>query len=210
MVEHNLEKIWHAFAEKFQLTDQQLTQFQRYAALIQASLHNVTALSSIEDIITYHFADSLELGNCIDMNSVRGCVDVGTGGGFPGLALKIAYPQCSMILIEVVGKKREFLAQVVQELGLEQVIIEGCDWRTFLRKTSYAVDLVCSRAALAPNELIRMFQESSPYRSATLVYWAAKSWEPSAHEASYIRTYHSYQNGSKERALVVMSAVPKS
>lgn len=210
MAEQSLEMMWHAFAEKFQLTDQQVAQFQRYAELIQASPHNVTALTSLEDIITYHFADSLELSNCLDMKSIRGCVDVGTGGGFPGLALKIVYPACTMILIEVVGKKRDFLAHVIQELGLEQVVIEGCDWRTFLRKTSYTVDLVCSRAALAPHELLRMFQGASPYRSAKLVYWAAKSWEPSPEESPYIRTYHPYQNGSKERALIVMSAREKS
>ena len=120
----------------------------------------------------YHFIDSLIVANYIDLTTIKSIADVGTGGGFPGIPLKILYPHLSMTLIEVTEKKIRFLENVVAQLGLSSVEIVNLDWRTFLRKTSSPIDLFVSRASLHSDELLKMFKPSCVYKQATLVYWA--------------------------------------
>jgi 16S rRNA (guanine(527)-N(7))-methyltransferase RsmG len=182
--------------------------FQRYTALLQHSISNVTALHHSNDIIRYHFADSLELSTCIPLQG-QTLVDVGSGGGFPGIPLKIAFPDCMVILIEVVAKKRAFLKHVIETLNLENIIIEEKDWRTFLRTSPPQADIVCARASLPPAELLRMFQPHYHYENATLVYWASASWQPSPHEAKYVQEVHPYEVGDRERKLIVFRTPEK-
>ncbi len=190
--------------EKFSLTDQQIEQFKRYLVLFyQASREfNLTAITSIKDIIEHHFIDSLALMNCYDLSSISHIADVGTGGGFPGIPLKIANPHISFTLIEVSAKKAEFLRRVVQELQLENIKVEELDWRTFLRKTEYPIDLFVSRASLHTDELVRMFSPSCPYKKARLVYWASRHWHITAHEQPFFWKECSYKVQNKERKLV--------
>ena len=145
--------------EKFALTQKQIEQFRLYLMLFcKASKEfNLTAITSIEDIIEYHFMDSLALVHSYDLSSISHFADVGTGGGFPGIPLKIANPHLKVTLIEVSAKKAEFLRNVVEQLGLENVFVEELDWRTFLRKTDYAIDLFVSRASLHTDELDKYF-----------------------------------------------------
>ena len=155
-------------------------------------------------------------------------VDVGSGAGFPGLPLKIMMDGCqcppsealasedtrvedllgnpvqgvTLVLMEVSKKKQEFLRAVISELGLENVEIVDIDWRTFLRKTSYEIDLFLARASLQPEELLRMFKPGSPYKHATLIYWAAKQWEAEQKVALFVKREEPYTVGDKKRKLV--------
>jgi 16S rRNA G527 N7-methylase RsmG len=133
--------------------------------------------------------------------------DVGTGAGFPGLALKIMYPQLPVLLIEVVQKKIEFLQAVIAACGLEGVEISGLDWRNFLRYPDYEIDLFVSRAALPTDELIRLFRPSCSYKNAQLVYWASKNWQPGSKEETALMTQEfAYTVGGKSRKLVFFKA----
>ena len=83
--------------------------------------YNLTAIRDVEEIRTKHFLDSLTCLLAIrDIPSLR-LIDIGTGAGFPGLALKIVTPNLHLTLVESVGKKADFCRHMVQKLELENV-----------------------------------------------------------------------------------------
>lgn len=194
---------WSWFAAQYQLSDDQCALFKLYGDCLALASTNITALSDPYDILYYHFADSLEAASAVDLIGSKGIVDIGSGGGFPGIPLAIKYPGLSCLLLEVVGKKRQFLDQVIKALGLSNVIVDGRDWRTFLHTSEYRADTLCARASLAPAELVRMFSAGSRYCTARLIYWAAAHWEPSSAEQRYYETVYQYRVGTKNRKLVL-------
>jgi 16S rRNA (guanine527-N7)-methyltransferase len=84
---------------------------------------NLTAIRDVESIRTKHFLDSFScvLAWTLRANPPRRLIDVGTGAGFPGLPLKILYPNMKLTLVESVGKKAMFCQHIVSVLGLEDV-----------------------------------------------------------------------------------------
>lgn len=198
--------LWDQFKDEYQLTDHQVEQFKQCQELLIAwnKKMNLTAITKPEDIMALHFQDSLELGKAVDMNDIASMADVGTGAGFPGIALKIKYPSIMLYLIEVNQKKITFLQELIKQLDLSGVEIYSDDWRTFLRHTSGDIDLFCARASLQPEELVRMFKPSSSYHNARLVYWASGDWKPSAEVKKYISDEHAYAIMEKKRKLVIM------
>jgi len=124
---------------------------------------------------------------------VAATADVGTGGGFPGIPLKILFPHLTMILIEVNNKKRTFLEYVLKELNIDNVVIYPHDWRTFLRSTSYSIDCFFARASLQPEELVHIFKPRSAYQNAKLVYWASAGWTAGKQEAQFVEKEVEYE-----------------
>jgi 16S rRNA (guanine527-N7)-methyltransferase len=106
-----------------QLTPRQVAAFNRYRQLLLEwnSVHNLTAIREPEEIRVKHFLDSLSLVLVLRGKIPARMVDVGTGAGFPGLVVKILYPQVQLTLIESVSKKLEFCQLVVEALDLEEV-----------------------------------------------------------------------------------------
>ena len=85
---------------------------------------NLTAVSGWEEVQTRHFLDSLAVASALPATVLDGSerlLDVGTGAGFPGLPLKLAYPRIDLALLEATAKKTAFLVHVVKTLGLEGV-----------------------------------------------------------------------------------------
>ncbi len=195
---------WRMFIDSFPLNQEQERQFACYLSLLLewSKRINLTTITDIPAIIDYHFLDSLQAAKEIDFTQMRSMVDVGTGAGLPGIPLKICYPHLTVLLIEVNNKKITFLQEVIKELYLHSVEIYPLDWRTFLRKTDYQVDLVCARASLKPVELVRMFKQDSPYKNAQLLYWAAAHWEPGEKDKPFVEKEIMYTIGDKKRKLV--------
>jgi 16S rRNA (guanine527-N7)-methyltransferase len=202
---------WRLFIESEQLTQDASEKFKHFMDMLLEwnQKMNLTAITGHEDIINYHFKDSLALGHAMDLSTINVLADVGTGAGFPGIALKIAYPRIHVILIEVVQKKVRFLNAVIEQLGLTDIEVVSLDWLTFLRSTKYHVDLVCARASLAPELLVAMFAPWSSYKKASLAYWAATSWEQSKEISMFIEKKVPYTVGTKNRDIVFFKKFPK-
>ena len=188
----------------YNLTKTQTDIFSRYLELLIEwnNKFNLTAITNPADIIQYHFNDSLALAQYVDFTKVHSTVDIGTGAGFPGIPLKILFPHLHTILIEVNNKKRTFLEYIIKEFNLDNVIIYPHDWRTFLRNTEYNVDYFFARASLQPEELVRIFKPTSPYKHATLVYWASQQYVAKKIEAPFIKKEVIYTIDNKQRKFV--------
>lgn len=203
---------WQKLVNCYNLSPDQLNKFKSYLSLLMAwnKKFNLTTINDESEIINYHFDDSLALVKFIDLSKIKAVADIGSGGGFPGLPLKIFAPHLQLILIEVQGKKVEFLKAVVQELGLENVLVEQVDWRTFLRHSDFRIDLFCARASLALPELLRVFKPSSHYQNSTLVYWASTKWWTDFKNQSYAPMRLDYAVGDRNLTLAVFEIPPKS
>lgn len=207
------ERIWDTLRKKYPMSDEQLAQLERYAMLLDqwnTEKSNLTRITAPDDVVAYHFEDSLALSRFIDCAQLRGIADVGSGGGFPGLPLKILFPHLFVILIEVNAKKRAFLESVIADLGLSGIEVCDLDWRTFLRTTAFErIDLFTARASLHTDELLRVFKPGSFYRSAQLVYWGARTWQPEPGDRSALTRTEPYHVGDRDRLLVFFSAPKK-
>lgn len=110
------------------LTDIQIGQFFTYYEMLTEwnQVMNLTAITEYKDVMKKHFVDSLSLVKAISLDGEQSLVDVGTGAGFPGLALKIAFPGLQVTLLDSLRKRIDFLGAVVQKLHLQEVeLIHG-------------------------------------------------------------------------------------
>ena len=105
------------------LSDSQIEQFLIYYDLLfeQNKVMNLTTITEYEDVLKKHFIDSMCLVKACELSVSMSLIDVGTGAGFPGLALKIAFPELKVTLLDSLKKRVLFLNDVIRELGLKNV-----------------------------------------------------------------------------------------
>lgn len=199
-----LKFLWNSFFSFYNLNETQQNQFYKYLELLNEwnTMHNITSIVDPQSIILDHFWDSLSISKAIDLNLVKSIADVGSGGGFPIIPIKIMYPHLQVYPIEVIQKKVAFLEFISEKLNLENVTVSDLDWRTFLRQTNYKVDLFTARASLQIDELLRLFKPSCEYKDSKLIYWASKNWDPSEPQKKYVEQEYNYKVGDKSRKLV--------
>ena len=96
-----------ALQSQVQISDEQLHQLKHYYSLLIEwnEKINLTTITEPLQMIAYHLLDSLMVGEFVDLNAIRVLADIGTGGGFPGIPLKIRYPHLDLYLLEVNHKK---------------------------------------------------------------------------------------------------------
>ena len=105
------------------LTDQQICLFLKYYEMLVEwnQVMNLTTITDYDDVMKKHFIDSISLVKAYDTSQSVSLVDIGTGAGFPGLALKIAYPNLRITLIDSLNKRISFLNEVIEQLGLTEI-----------------------------------------------------------------------------------------
>ena len=105
-------------------TEEQLQQLLTYYEMVveKNQVMNLTAITEFEEFVTKHFVDSLMLGHDTDLTGNIRMVDIGTGAGFPGVPLKIMYPQIKMVLLDSLNKRILFLQEVIEKLGLVDIV----------------------------------------------------------------------------------------
>lgn len=132
------------------LTDRQISQFIRYyEILIQWNdIMNLTGITEYDEVMKKHFVDSLSLVRVFDTSASCSMIDVGTGAGFPGLALKIAFPQIKITLLDSLNKRINFLNAVIEELQLQDVTALHGRAEDYARQEQFRerFDLCVSRA----------------------------------------------------------------
>lgn len=106
-----------------ELSEKQIDQFLRYFELLVEwnEKINLTAITEYDDVMKKHFVDSVSLIKAIDLSKPLSVIDVGTGAGFPGLALKIAFPNLQVTLLDSLNKRINFLNEVISELEIDGV-----------------------------------------------------------------------------------------
>ncbi|MEZ4836341.1 MAG: 16S rRNA (guanine(527)-N(7))-methyltransferase RsmG [Caldilineaceae bacterium] len=150
----------------FPLSAQQSAQFQTYFELLVDwnQKMNLTAIEDLEGVQTKHFLDSLvglpliagELGASIPPQNALRAIDVGSGAGFPGIPLKIAWPSLQLTLLDGTGKKITFLQEVVKALKLTDVDVVQGRAEELGQQDTYReqFDLVMARAVARLNTLV--------------------------------------------------------
>lgn len=130
------------------ISEDQIKQFEIYSEeLIKYNEHtNLTAIKEVNEIYLKHFYDSLTLSRTTDFSKIKTLLDIGTGAGFPGLVLKIAYPNLHVTLLDSNNKKTKFLEYMVDLLKLENVKIINERCEKFIENKREYYDIVTARA----------------------------------------------------------------
>lgn len=160
------------------LTDKQKQQFDKFYELLVEwnKVMNLTGITDYEEVNEKHFVDSLSIVKAIDMESVESVIDVGTGAGFPGIPLKIAFPHLKVVLLDSLNKRINFLNEVIAQLGLTDIKTIHGRAEDYAKQAEYRenFDLCVSRAVA---NLSTLSEYCLPYVSMNGMFVPYKSGE---------------------------------
>lgn len=149
-----------AIIEKYfpHLTLEQQRQFDKLGSLYTEWNERINVISrrDIEKLYEHHVLHSLGIARYITFRPGTRILDVGTGGGFPGIPLAILFPECQFLLIDSIGKKIKVATAVATALGLSNVKLLQENAR--LERGKF--DFVVSRAVMAAPELVQIVQKN--------------------------------------------------
>lgn len=104
-------------------TQDNLEKFLKYYDILieRNKVMNLTAITEFDDVVSKHFLDSLSIVKVMDLSNIENLIDVGTGAGFPGIPIKIMFPDIKVTLLDSLNKRIKFLGEVAEELKLNRI-----------------------------------------------------------------------------------------
>ena len=151
----NEEIIFQYFKD---INDEQRAQFRALGPLYQEwnAKINVISRKDIDNLYMHHVLHSLGIAKVVNFKPGSNILDIGTGGGFPGIPLAILFPNCKFKLIDSIGKKTKVAAAVANAIGLKNVIVEHRN--VIEEKNKY--DFVVSRAVMNASDLVKLIRKN--------------------------------------------------
>lgn len=120
---------------------------QYYKFLIQYNKHtNITAITKQEDVYIKHFLDSLMVTKVVNFNQIDSLIDIGSGAGFPGIVLKIFFPNIKITLLDSNNKKTNFLNELIKKLNLQNINVVNLRAEEYMKNHLNEYDICISRA----------------------------------------------------------------
>lgn len=142
--------------ETFEIKEQSVLDslYIYYEMLYETSkVMNLTTIVELEEAYIKHFYDSLLMSKVVDLTKELKLADIGTGAGFPGLVIKIVYPNLKVTLIEPIGKRCKFLQSVIDRLELKDIYVINERAEDAVKKYRESFDIVTARAVASLNIL---------------------------------------------------------
>lgn len=151
----NEEIIFQYFKD---ISDEQRAQFRALGPLYQEwnAKINVISRKDIDNLYIHHVLHSLGIAKVVNFRQGSNILDIGTGGGFPGIPLAILFPNCKFKLIDSIGKKTRVAAAVANAIGLKNVVVEHRN--VIEEKNKY--DFVVSRAVMNASDLVKLIRKN--------------------------------------------------
>lgn len=201
-----------------ELQAQQLIKY--YEMLVEKNkVMNLTAITEFDDVAVKHFADSLAIGRIKDISGLK-VIDVGTGAGFPGIPLKIFYPDIKLTLLDSLNKRLVFLDEVIAELGLKDVETVHARAEEGAGKTEYReqYDVVVSRAVANLSTLVEYCLPYASIGGCFISYKGSKASEEIASAKKAIQVLGGGNlkqvnfslDGTDERSLIMVEKVSQT
>lgn len=147
-----------AIKEHFSLTPLQLQQFTALGELYRDwnAKINIISRKDIDNLYPHHIIHSLAIAKVLNFQSGTTLLDVGTGGGFPGIPLAILFPECQFTLIDSIGKKIKVASEIANAIGLKNVTC--IQERVEMEKGKF--DFVISRAVMPLDDLVKLIRKN--------------------------------------------------
>lgn len=140
------------------LTELQIRELNNYCAfLLEYNSHtNLTAIKDTTAVYLKHFYDSLMVAKYVDFSKISSLLDIGTGAGFPGMVLKIVFPNIRVTLLDANHKKTDFLKELVKRLQLSDIEIINARAEEYAQNHLEEFNLVTSRAVAKLRILVEL------------------------------------------------------